>query len=182
MNELLIIRPPAPGLDPDGPGSEIGGVKIHQRGVQWKQGVVVYIILYVVLLYNTTPIHCTPLRLHPPFDEYPRCQNPGVRNHGFAKRSYDMKIRTAQDKHKTEKDEKWKTCGSSCSYVQIINSHCKKEDCVVHRCHFFTPRNKLWDKPLPSADICSQNSIPITTQNIFGMSTPMQRKMKENTR
>ena len=34
-------------------------VKIHQRGVQWKQGVVVYIILCVVLLY-------TPLRLHPP--------------------------------------------------------------------------------------------------------------------
>ena len=41
-------------------------VKIHQRGVQWKQGVVVYIILQAVLLYNTTPIHCTPLRLHPP--------------------------------------------------------------------------------------------------------------------
>ena len=31
----------------------------------WKQGVVVYIILYVVVVYNTTPIHCTPLRLHP---------------------------------------------------------------------------------------------------------------------
>ena len=45
--------------------------KIHQRGVQWKQGVVVHIILWAVLIYDTTPIHCTPLRLHPPFDEYP---------------------------------------------------------------------------------------------------------------
>ena len=40
--------------------------KIHQRGVQWKLGVVVYTILYAVLLYNATPIHCTPLPLHPP--------------------------------------------------------------------------------------------------------------------
>ena len=44
---------------------------ISQRGVQWKQGVVIYMILYTTLLYNTTPIHCTPLPLHPPFDEYP---------------------------------------------------------------------------------------------------------------
>ena len=40
--------------------------KIHQRGVQWKQGVVIYMLLYTSLLYNTTPIHCTPLPLHPP--------------------------------------------------------------------------------------------------------------------
>ena len=46
------------------PGS--GRLKIHQRGVQWKQGVVVYILWCIVLLNNTTPIHCTPLRLHPP--------------------------------------------------------------------------------------------------------------------
>ena len=41
-------------------------LKIHQRGVQWKQGVVIYMLLYTSLLYNTTPIHaprshCTPL-------------------------------------------------------------------------------------------------------------------------
>ena len=41
-------------------------VAIPQRGVQWKQGVVIYMMLYTSLLYNTTPIHCTPLRLHPP--------------------------------------------------------------------------------------------------------------------
>ena len=46
-------------------------LKIHQRGVQWKQGVVVYIMSYTVLLYNTTPIHCTPPPTAPPFDEYP---------------------------------------------------------------------------------------------------------------
>ena len=39
---------------------------IPQRGVQWKQGVVIYRMLYTSLLYNTTPIHCTPLPLHPP--------------------------------------------------------------------------------------------------------------------
>ena len=33
---------------------------ILQRGVQWKQGAVVYIRLCAVLLCNTTPIHCTP--------------------------------------------------------------------------------------------------------------------------
>ena len=44
------------------------GIRIYnpQSGVQWKQGLVVHIILYTVLLYNTTPIRCTPLRLHPP--------------------------------------------------------------------------------------------------------------------
>ena len=35
-------------------------------GVQWKQGVVICMMLYTSLLYHTTPIHCTPLRLHPP--------------------------------------------------------------------------------------------------------------------
>ena len=35
-------------------------------GVQWKQGVVIYMVLYTISLYYTTPIHCTPLRLHPP--------------------------------------------------------------------------------------------------------------------
>ena len=39
---------------------------IPQRGVQWKQGVVIYMTLYASLLYNTTPIHCTPDPLHPP--------------------------------------------------------------------------------------------------------------------
>ena len=35
-------------------------------GVQWKQGVVVYMMLYTSLLYDTTPIRCTPFPLHPP--------------------------------------------------------------------------------------------------------------------
>ena len=35
-------------------------------GVQWKQGVVFCMMLHTILLYCTTPIHCTPLRLHPP--------------------------------------------------------------------------------------------------------------------
>ena len=39
---------------------------IQQRGVQWKQGVVIYMKLSTSLYYDTTPIHCTPLRLHPP--------------------------------------------------------------------------------------------------------------------
>ena len=41
-------------------------VDILQRGVQWKQGVVICMVLYTILLYNTTPIHCTPNPLHPP--------------------------------------------------------------------------------------------------------------------
>ena len=40
--------------------------KIHQRGVQWKQGVEIYMTLCISLLCNTAPIHCTPLPLHPP--------------------------------------------------------------------------------------------------------------------
>ena len=45
---------------------ERADLKIQQRGVQWKQGVVIYMALYTSLLYNTAPIHCTPLPLHPP--------------------------------------------------------------------------------------------------------------------
>ena len=41
-------------------------VKIHQRGVQWKEGVVICTMSCTSLFYNTTPIHCTPLPLHPP--------------------------------------------------------------------------------------------------------------------
>ena len=40
--------------------------KIHQNGVQWKQGVVIYMMSGTSLLYNATPIYCTPLPLHPP--------------------------------------------------------------------------------------------------------------------
>ena len=43
---------------------------ILQRGVQWKQGVVIRMLLYTILLYNTTPIHYTPLPLHPPQGYY----------------------------------------------------------------------------------------------------------------
>ena len=42
-----------------------GLFKIHQRRVQWKQGVVIQIMSHTSLLSNTTPIHCTPLPLHP---------------------------------------------------------------------------------------------------------------------
>ena len=47
-----------------GPGPAL--LYIPQREVQWKQGVVIYTMLYTSLLYDTTPIHCTPLPLHPP--------------------------------------------------------------------------------------------------------------------
>ena len=57
---------------------------ILQRGVQWKQGVVVYIILYTMLLYNTTPIHCTPFPLHPPL---PSIQELSETSLGYAKLS-----------------------------------------------------------------------------------------------
>ena len=43
-----------------------GVVEIHQRGVQWKQGVVICMLLSTSLLYNTTPI-----RLHLPPTAHP---------------------------------------------------------------------------------------------------------------
>ena len=46
-------------------------VKIHQRGVQWKQGVVICVMLYTSLFHIITPIHCT-LPTAPPCNEYPR--------------------------------------------------------------------------------------------------------------
>ena len=46
---------------------------IPQRGVEWKQGVVIYIMLYTSLLYNTTPIHFTPDPLHPPLQSIQKC-------------------------------------------------------------------------------------------------------------
>ena len=45
--------------------------------MQWKQGVVVYIVLCIVLLYNTTPIHCPPLPLHPPVMDTQLCGEVG---------------------------------------------------------------------------------------------------------
>ena len=42
------------------------GPQDSSKGVQWKQGVVICMMLCISLSYNTTPIHCTPLPLHPP--------------------------------------------------------------------------------------------------------------------
>ena len=39
------------------------GLYIPQRGVQWKQGVVICMMSYTISLYDTTPIHCTPILL-----------------------------------------------------------------------------------------------------------------------
>ena len=81
-------------------------LKIHQRGVQWKQGVVICMMLYTSLLYSTTPIHYTPLRIYvnglfdtydrvyyvgreaitataPPCNEYPDPPKPGVRDNVY---------------------------------------------------------------------------------------------------
>ena len=46
-------------------------IKIHQMGVQWKQGVVIRMMLYTSSLYDTTPIHCIPPPTAPPCNEYP---------------------------------------------------------------------------------------------------------------
>ena len=61
------------------PGSDAGRtptVYIPQRGVQWKQGVVIYMNLYTSLPYNTTPIHCTP----DPFPPLCRVSTPASRH------------------------------------------------------------------------------------------------------
>ena len=47
-------------------------------GVQWKQGVVNYMMLYTILLCNITPIHCTPLPLHPPLQSIQSSAGAGV--------------------------------------------------------------------------------------------------------
>ena len=51
-------------------------VKTHQRGVQWKQGVVIYVLIYTSVLYGTTPINCSRLPLHPPCNDYPTNMSP----------------------------------------------------------------------------------------------------------
>ena len=51
-------------------------IEIHQRGVQWKQSVVIDLMLYTSFLYNTTPIHCTPIPLHPPVMNTHRSTSP----------------------------------------------------------------------------------------------------------
>ena len=49
-------------------------LSIFIKGVQWKQGVVIYMLLSTTLLYNTTPIRCTPLPLQPPvMNTQPSC-------------------------------------------------------------------------------------------------------------
>ena len=56
---------------------EYGAIRrstFRKGGVQWKQGVVIYMTLYTSLLYSTTPIHCTPLRLHPPLVNTQPCR------------------------------------------------------------------------------------------------------------
>ena len=46
--------------------AHLAEIYILQRGVQWKLGVVICMVLYMISTYDTTPIRCTPLPLHPP--------------------------------------------------------------------------------------------------------------------
>ena len=62
----ITVRKGARGRSCSLPERQSEAFKIHQRGVQWKQGAVTCMMLYTDLLYNTTPIHCTPFPLHPP--------------------------------------------------------------------------------------------------------------------
>jgi len=48
----------------EGAGRE--GSRFSKGGVQWKQGVVIYIMSCAASLHSAAPIHCTPLPLHPP--------------------------------------------------------------------------------------------------------------------
>ena len=57
--------------------AEAATLYILQRGVQWKHGVVIRVVLYTILLYNTIPIHCTPLPLHPPVMNTHTRRSPG---------------------------------------------------------------------------------------------------------
>ena len=50
---------------PDGVGRDAAFLKIHQRGVQWKRGVVIYMMLHTSSLHHAAHIHCTPFPLHP---------------------------------------------------------------------------------------------------------------------
>ena len=56
-----------------GSGAACGFSTIRKGGLQWKQGVVFCMTLYTSLLYNTTPIHCTPDPLHPPLQSIQVC-------------------------------------------------------------------------------------------------------------
>ena len=56
----------APGSRIPRSSSHLSHTTFRQRGVQRKQGVGNYMMSYTSLLYNATPIHCTPLPLHPP--------------------------------------------------------------------------------------------------------------------
>ena len=49
-----------------GSAARLASSLVSAKEVQWKQGVVIYEMLYTNSLYNTTPIHCTPLPLHTP--------------------------------------------------------------------------------------------------------------------
>ena len=45
-----------------------------------------YMMLYTSLLYNTTPIHCTPLPLHPPL------MNTQASREDLTKATYSIKV------------------------------------------------------------------------------------------
>ena len=56
-----------PTAQPSPEPSKAPGVYILQRGVQWKQGVVNYMMIYTILLYNTTPILCRVSKVAAPY-------------------------------------------------------------------------------------------------------------------
>ena len=70
------------GIRPAGQAISPYCFKINQRGVQWKQGVVIHMMIYTLVLLNgTTPLPLHPPPTAPPCNEYPispYCRSPSV--------------------------------------------------------------------------------------------------------
>ena len=66
VRALVLCKTSFARSPPRPPERKRPAVYIPQRGVQWKQGVVMYMTLCASLLHNTTQIHGTPDPLHPP--------------------------------------------------------------------------------------------------------------------
>ena len=103
-------------------------LKIHQRGVQWKQGVVICMMLDTSLLHNATPIHCTPLPLQPPV------MNTWIPNTDYHRRALELWLGQLPNSARTKQQDK-QTC--SIHVVSSMNEHsswqteqCKPEHCI----------------------------------------------------
>ena len=110
--------------------------RLIKGGVQWKQGVVIYMMSHTSLLYDTIPIHCTLLPLHPPL---PSIQFPRLSAYSMAPAVAAGETRAFARRMPATSSSQG---GSMCVYIYIYIERERVIDIYITHIYIYTERER----------------------------------------